>query len=110
VSVVSPARADPPKPPRPEPTRTGGGDLRELDGVDGRANAGVLVLAATNRRAALDDALLRPGRLHEVGREDAPSPLGSALASARREKRRRLAVVRREKRRSVTLVERNDGA
>jgi transitional endoplasmic reticulum ATPase len=37
--------------------------LAELDGlVD---NPSVLVLAASNRRAAIDDALLRPGRLEE---------------------------------------------
>ncbi|KAJ8598215.1 hypothetical protein CTAYLR_005515 [Chrysophaeum taylorii] len=38
--------------------------LVELDGVDGREqNAGVTVVAATNRIGALDKALLRPGRL-----------------------------------------------
>ena len=37
--------------------------LTELDGL--AANPNLVVLAATNRREALDDALLRPGRLEE---------------------------------------------
>ena len=37
--------------------------LTELDGFDGAGRAGVLLLAATNRAAALDPALVRPGRL-----------------------------------------------
>jgi len=35
--------------------------MAELDGLESRGN--VLVVAATNRREALDPALLRPGRL-----------------------------------------------
>jgi transitional endoplasmic reticulum ATPase len=38
--------------------------LNEMDGVSGQAQ-GLLVLAATNRRGAVDAALLRPGRLQE---------------------------------------------
>ena len=38
--------------------------LNEMDGVSGQAQ-GLLVLAATNRREAVDAALLRPGRLQE---------------------------------------------
>jgi proteasome-associated ATPase len=38
--------------------------MAELDGLEGRGN--VLVLAATNRRAAIDPALLRPGRLGDL--------------------------------------------
>jgi transitional endoplasmic reticulum ATPase len=37
--------------------------LTELDGLAGNPN--IVVLAATNRREAIDDALLRPGRLEE---------------------------------------------
>ena len=41
--------------------------LNEMDGVggDSRSDKHVLVLAATNRREAIDAALLRPGRLEE---------------------------------------------
>ncbi len=38
--------------------------LNEMDGVSGQSQ-GLLVLAATNRREAVDAALLRPGRLQE---------------------------------------------
>ena len=38
--------------------------LNEMDGVSGQQE-GLLVLAATNRRDAVDEALLRPGRLQE---------------------------------------------
>jgi proteasome ATPase len=38
--------------------------MAELDGFDARGN--VLVVAATNRREALDPALLRPGRLGDL--------------------------------------------
>ena len=40
--------------------------LNEMDGVDGSAEDGVLVLAATNRPWTLDVALLRPGRLEKI--------------------------------------------
>lgn len=39
--------------------------LNEMDGVSGQAE-GLLILAATNRREAVDAALLRPGRLQEL--------------------------------------------
>jgi SpoVK/Ycf46/Vps4 family AAA+-type ATPase len=38
--------------------------MAELDGLEDRGN--ILVLAATNRRGALDPALLRPGRLGDL--------------------------------------------
>lgn len=38
--------------------------MTELDGLETRGN--ILVVAATNRRAALDPALLRPGRLGDL--------------------------------------------
>ena len=38
--------------------------LTEMDGFD--ANTGVVVMAATNRPAALDNALTRPGRFDRV--------------------------------------------
>jgi proteasome-associated ATPase len=38
--------------------------MAELDGLEARGN--VLVLAATNRRSAIDPALLRPGRLGDL--------------------------------------------
>jgi proteasome ATPase len=51
--------------------------MAELDGFDARGN--VLVVAATNRRDALDPALLRPGRLGDLILE-VPRP---SMAAAR---------------------------
>lgn len=51
--------------------------MAELDGFEGRGN--VLVVAATNRREALDPALLRPGRLGDLVL-DIPRP---SMAAAR---------------------------
>lgn len=52
--------------------------MAELDGLEARGN--VLVVAATNRRGALDPALLRPGRLGDLVLE-IPRP-GMAAARA----------------------------
>ena len=49
--------------------------MTELDGLEARGN--ILVVAATNRREALDPALLRPGRLGDVVLE-IPRPNSSA--------------------------------
>ena len=51
--------------------------MAELDGLEARGN--ILVVAATNRRDALDPALLRPGRLGDLVLE-IPRP---AMAAAR---------------------------
>jgi transitional endoplasmic reticulum ATPase len=60
--------------------------LTELDGL--AANPNLVVLAATNRKEALDDALLRPGRLEE--HVEVPEPDEAA-------RREILAVHTREK-------------
>src|SRR5207249_7225751 len=52
--------------------------MAELDGFDSRGN--VLVVAATNRRDALDPALLRPGRLGDLVVE-IPRPNRKAAAA-----------------------------
>lgn len=52
--------------------------MAELDGLEARGN--ILVVAATNRREAVDPALLRPGRLGDLVLE-IPRP-GMAAASA----------------------------
>jgi proteasome-associated ATPase len=52
--------------------------MAELDGFEGRGN--VLVVAATNRRDALDPALLRPGRLGDLVIE-IPRPNRKAAAA-----------------------------
>jgi proteasome-associated ATPase len=52
--------------------------MAELDGLEARGN--VLVVAATNRREALDPALLRPGRLCDLIL-DIPRPGMSAAAA-----------------------------
>lgn len=48
--------------------------LTEMDGVQGLE--GVLVLGATNRLDAIDEALLRPGRFDEIIAIPLPSPAG----------------------------------
>lgn len=50
--------------------------LTELDGIEERED--VLVLAATNRREAIDEAVLRQGRLGEVVEVPAPDASGQA--------------------------------
>ncbi|KAF4675384.1 Spermatoproteinsis associated protein 5 [Perkinsus chesapeaki] len=40
--------------------------LTELDGVSGQSEAGVILIAATNRPWAMDPALLRPGRIDRL--------------------------------------------
>lgn len=50
--------------------------MAELDGLESRGN--VLVLAATNRRAAIDPALLRPGRLGDLVIEVPRPNMGAA--------------------------------
>ena len=52
--------------------------MAELDGLEARGN--ILVVAATNRRDALDPALLRPGRLGDVI-IDIPRPGMTAAAA-----------------------------
>jgi proteasome-associated ATPase len=52
--------------------------MAELDGLEARGN--ILVVAATNRREALDPALLRPGRLGDLIL-DIPRPGMSAAAA-----------------------------
>ena len=44
--------------------------LTELDGMESRDD--ILVIAATNRKEAIDEALLRPGRLDEIITVPAP--------------------------------------
>ena len=51
--------------------------MTELDGLEGRGN--ILVVAATNRREAMDPALLRPGRLGDTVLE-VPRPDRNAAA------------------------------
>jgi proteasome ATPase len=60
--------------------------MAELDGLEARGN--ILVVAATNRRDALDPALLRPGRLGDLVLE-IPRP---SLAAARAIMERHLAA------------------
>jgi proteasome-associated ATPase len=52
--------------------------MAELDGLEARGN--ILVVAATNRRDALDPALLRPGRLGDLMLE-IPRPTMAAAAA-----------------------------
>jgi proteasome-associated ATPase len=52
--------------------------MTELDGLEGRGN--ILVVAATNRRDALDPALVRPGRLGDLVL-DIPRPNGKAASA-----------------------------
>jgi proteasome-associated ATPase len=52
--------------------------MAELDGLEARGN--VLVVAATNRRDALDPALLRPGRLGDLVLEIARPTMAAARA------------------------------
>ncbi len=50
--------------------------LVEMDGLDNEMEGKILVLAATNRIEALDDALLRPGRFDRIVRVDLPCRQG----------------------------------
>ena len=52
--------------------------MTELDGLEGRGN--ILVVAATNRRDAIDPALLRPGRLGDLVL-DVPRPNAKGAAA-----------------------------
>ena len=52
--------------------------MTELDGLEGRGN--ILVVAATNRRDAIDPALLRPGRLGDLVL-DVPRPNARGAAA-----------------------------
>jgi cell division protease FtsH len=49
--------------------------LTEMDGLDELKNAGIVVVAATNRLEALDQAILRPGRFDRQLRLELPTLL-----------------------------------
>jgi len=47
--------------------------LSEMDGLDEKANEGIVVIGATNRMEVLDKAILRPGRLDRHIKIDLPT-------------------------------------
>lgn len=47
--------------------------LAEMDGIDDQKNAGIIVIAASNRIDAIDPAVLRPGRLDRHIRLELPT-------------------------------------
>jgi transitional endoplasmic reticulum ATPase len=52
-----------------------------MDGVDALAQDGVVVVAATNRPAAIDTALLRPGRFDHLVYVPLPDTAGRRQVS-----------------------------
>ena len=63
--------------------------LNEMDGVE--SNAGVVVVAATNRKSAVDPALLRPGRLDVIVEIGMPTEADRASVLAAHTRRMPLA-------------------
>merc|ERR1711933_531340 len=53
--------------------------LTEIDGVGAKKN--VFFIGATNRPELLDEALLRPGRLDELGQRAAKAAIRDAIAA-----------------------------
>ncbi len=64
--------------------------LNEMDGVE--SNAGVVVVAATNRKTAVDPALLRPGRLDVIVEIGMPTETDRASVLAAHVRRMPLAA------------------